>query len=51
MNALEALNKEIKTKANVEFVFFHGGSMGTEADVARKIQRSFSIARSRKRSS
>lgn len=38
MNALETLNKEIKTKANVEFVFFHGGSMGTEAEVARKIQ-------------
>ncbi|MEZ0230005.1 MAG: TRAP transporter substrate-binding protein DctP [Planctomycetota bacterium] len=38
MNALEALNKEIKEKAKVEFVFFHGGSMGTEAEVARKIQ-------------
>ncbi len=37
MNELEALNKDIK-KAGVEFVFFHGGSMGDEATVARKIQ-------------
>ncbi len=38
VNALEALNKEIKEKAKVEFVFFCGGTMGTEGEVARKIQ-------------
>src|SRR5690348_2338375 len=36
MNELEALNKDLK-KTGVELVFFHGGSMGDEATVARKI--------------
>jgi TRAP-type C4-dicarboxylate transport system substrate-binding protein len=38
LNELEALSKETKAKAGVEFVFFHGGSMGTEAEIARQIK-------------
>src|SRR5437763_14078962 len=38
LNALEKLSKELKTKSGVEFVFFHGGNMGTEAECARKIK-------------